>query len=173
MKKELYDGELVDVFSSGVVLFAMITGALPFEWARTSDKIYSLLIQEQYQEFWDIFASIAEVSPEAKDLIQGMLKYDPRERFRLSQIERHEWIDNNTKLESAHQEDTKERYQKRKKTKAIAKKKSVGAQSTEKNKRGKISTGDEGGTDPYCITEEDFEIAKEDFQAYKHDLRIL
>lgn len=65
----MHDGEAVDVFSSGVVLFAMITGALPFEWAVEEDEIYALLIAGRYDEFWKLFASLAEVSPQAKDLI--------------------------------------------------------------------------------------------------------
>lgn len=53
---ELYDGELVDVFSSGVVLFAMISGSLPFEWALKTDQIYNLIINQDYEQFWDIFS---------------------------------------------------------------------------------------------------------------------
>jgi hypothetical protein len=30
----------------------MITGSLPFEWATKRDKIYALLIEERYDEFW-------------------------------------------------------------------------------------------------------------------------
>lgn len=85
----------------------MITGALPFEWAVEEDEIYALLITGRYDEFWKLFASLAEVSPQAKDLIQNMLKFDPKERFRLHQIERHDWLEMNTEVEEADREDTK------------------------------------------------------------------
>lgn len=36
-----YDGEKVDVFSTGVCLFAMISGRYPIhEWAVASDRLY-------------------------------------------------------------------------------------------------------------------------------------
>jgi len=38
-----YDGFKSDVFSLGVVLFALITGYLPFQQAKLDEKYYSLL----------------------------------------------------------------------------------------------------------------------------------
>lgn len=129
----------------------MITGALPFEWAVQDDQIYALLISEKYEDFWSLFKSLADVSPQAKDLIQNMLKYDPKERFRLNQIECHDWIEMNTEIEEVHKEDTKQRCKRSTKTKTI------------KKKRGALKTGDSGGTDPYSITEEDFTISEEEY----------
>lgn len=36
-----------------------------------------------------------------------MLKFDPKERFRLHQIEKHDWLEMNTEVEEADREDTK------------------------------------------------------------------
>lgn len=47
---------MVDVFSSGVVLFAMISGRYPFEWARPDDPLYKLIVDKKYDEFWEIFS---------------------------------------------------------------------------------------------------------------------
>lgn len=80
-----------------------------------------------------------------------MLKYDPKERFRLNQIECHDWIEMNTEIEEVHKEDTKQRCKRSTKTKTI------------KKKRGALKTGDSGGTDPYSITEEDFTISEEEY----------
>jgi serine/threonine protein kinase len=70
----------------------MISGALPFEWAVQSDKIYSLIIEERYDEFWQIFSSLGDFSEPVKDLIQGMLQYDPKKRLRVNEIVEHEWV---------------------------------------------------------------------------------
>lgn len=48
IRGEAYDGEQVDVFSSGVCLFAMVSGRYPFEWAHISDKRYLLLKEKKY-----------------------------------------------------------------------------------------------------------------------------
>jgi serine/threonine protein kinase len=58
-----YIGEQVDVFSCGVVLFAMISGKYPFSWAHPTDKKYKLIMEHCYNDFWKQFEKYAFFSP--------------------------------------------------------------------------------------------------------------
>eukprot|EP00347_Sterkiella_histriomuscorum_P018493 403345305 len=156
---QLYDGELVDVFSSGVVLFSMISGSLPFEWAMKADPIYNLLIEERYDEFWQIFSQIVTFSDSSKDLIQGMLKFNPQQRYNLNVIRDHEWVQENS--ESNQSQEVKEKYTKKRAPRKNQK--TRGSRS--------VNTGEKGGTKPFSIQGEDFLIKQETKAAYYHDER--
>lgn len=47
-----YEATKLDIFSFGVVIFALMFGKLPFEFATTNDKHYGLLAENKYDEFW-------------------------------------------------------------------------------------------------------------------------
>lgn len=48
-----YEGTKVDVFSIGVIIFVMVTGALPYyKEASLSDPIYKYLCQRENEKFW-------------------------------------------------------------------------------------------------------------------------
>ena len=68
-----YNGIEVDIWSSGVTLYAMICGYLPFEEAQTA-----LLYQKILKGYYEIpsFLSI-----EAVKLIKGLLEVDPKVRL--------------------------------------------------------------------------------------------
>jgi serine/threonine protein kinase len=80
----------VDIWSSGIVLFAMICGYLQFEDSNTS-KLYKKILNGTF----DIPENI---SIEAKDLIKGILNTDPSNRFTLGQIKNHRWVTGNSTL---------------------------------------------------------------------------
>ena len=79
-----YNGLQTDIWSSGVVLFAMICGYLPFEDPKTSN-LYKKILNADYQipKF---------VSNEGRDLIQKILNTDPDERFTITDIRTHPWF---------------------------------------------------------------------------------
>ena len=85
-----YKGIGVDIWSSGIVLFAMICGYLPFEDSNTS-KLYKKILNGTFDVPEDI-------SLEAKDLIKGILNTDPSKRFTLDQIKNHKWVTDNSVL---------------------------------------------------------------------------
>lgn len=43
-KEHSYDAMKSDIFSLGVIMFALVLGRLPFEYAIKEDKIYSLIV---------------------------------------------------------------------------------------------------------------------------------
>lgn len=79
-----YSGLKVDIWSAGVILFAMICGYLPFEDPNTR-KLYKKIMKGTYQ-------SPKYISESSKDLIQKILKTNPDERYSIEDIRAHEWF---------------------------------------------------------------------------------
>ena len=70
-----YNGLQVDIWSCGVILFALICGYLPFEDPNTA-QLYKKILNADY--------SIPDhVSKEARMLIQGILNTDPNKRYTI------------------------------------------------------------------------------------------
>eukprot|EP00930_Biecheleria_cincta_P028345 TRINITY_DN19784_c0_g1_i2.p1 TRINITY_DN19784_c0_g1~~TRINITY_DN19784_c0_g1_i2.p1 ORF type:complete len:711 (-),score=139.88 TRINITY_DN19784_c0_g1_i2:106-2238(-) len=78
-----YNPPLVDIWSCGVILFALVCGFLPFE-DQNHTELYKKILSAEY-EMPDF------VSPEVASLIQGMLTTEPTKRMTLADIRRHVW----------------------------------------------------------------------------------
>ena len=70
-----YNGVEVDIWSSGVVLFAMICGYLPFEDPNTS-KLYKKILSATY-------TVPKHLSHEARDMLSCVLETDPNKRITI------------------------------------------------------------------------------------------
>jgi len=79
-----YKGLKSDIWSSGVVLFAMVCGYLPFEDPKTSN-LYKKILSADYQmpKF---------VSTECVDLISKVLNTNPDTRYGIEEIRNHPWF---------------------------------------------------------------------------------
>ena len=82
-----YSGVLVDIWSSGIILYAMICGYLPFEDAN-NDVLYKKITEGK-------FTIPSFISEPARDLIKRILTTDPSKRFNLQQIRSHPWFNLN------------------------------------------------------------------------------
>eukprot|EP01029_Cantina_marsupialis_P032173 TRINITY_DN95_c1_g2_i2.p1 TRINITY_DN95_c1_g2~~TRINITY_DN95_c1_g2_i2.p1 ORF type:complete len:682 (+),score=222.40 TRINITY_DN95_c1_g2_i2:232-2046(+) len=82
MRKE-YWGRPVDVWSLGVLLYAMLCGCFPFT-AKSYPDLYRKIVRGQ-------FTIPGEFSKSLKHLLQHMLCLDPFKRYSLAQIKRHPW----------------------------------------------------------------------------------
>lgn len=79
-----YQGSNVDIWSCGVILFALICGYLPFEDPNTAN-LYKKILNGDY--------TIPRfVSSESRDLIQNILNTDPEKRFKIGDIRKHPWF---------------------------------------------------------------------------------
>lgn len=79
-----YDGFAADVWSCGVILFALLTGKLPFD----DENIRTLLAKVKT----GVFTMPPYLSAEAQDLISKMLTLDPKKRITIRQIREHPWF---------------------------------------------------------------------------------
>jgi 5'-AMP-activated protein kinase catalytic alpha subunit len=79
-----YLGANVDIWSCGVIMFALICGFLPFEDPDTS-KLYKKILGGDFKipEF---------VSAKAQDLLKQILNTDPEKRYKISEIRAHPWF---------------------------------------------------------------------------------
>lgn len=85
-----YQGPEVDVWAAGCVLYAMITGTLPFDADRT-DALFKLIKSGTYR-------MPGYVSAEAKDVISKMLVIDREARASMADIRSHCWLKEEVKI---------------------------------------------------------------------------
>ena len=84
LKGEKYNGLKVDIWSSGIVLYAMICGCLPFE-DTNNDALYSKIKK-------GVFKTPEFLSDNANDLLHKILNIDPIKRYNIEQIKAHPWF---------------------------------------------------------------------------------
>jgi len=73
----------VDIWSTGIIMFALICGYLPFEDPNTS-LLYKKIIAGD-------FTIPKFVSSEARDLMKGIMTTDPAKRLQIVEIQSHPW----------------------------------------------------------------------------------
>eukprot|EP01052_Picozoa_sp_SAG31_P017227 SAG31_NODE_1169_length_9565_cov_3.703571_6_plen_694_part_00 len=79
-----YDGRAMDVWATGVLLFAMLSGALPFPQESLGDMLKAITRGK--------YTIPAFVSEDSKDLIRQMLHVDMDKRIKLESIAKHPWL---------------------------------------------------------------------------------
>ena len=90
-----YTGVEADIFSLGVLLFNLISTKCGFGKATNNDPYYSLIINGNYIQYFDIFKNIinVELSENFKDLYTKMIAYEPKNRPTIEEILAHPWFD--------------------------------------------------------------------------------
>ena len=95
--KRPYSGASVDIFASAIILFIMFTQHPPFTRAEPSDPFYRLLCANRADLFWKAHSKNKQGGldffPESfRNLITGMLQFDPAARPTMADIISHPWI---------------------------------------------------------------------------------
>ena len=96
-KTKGYEGYPVDIWSSGISLYIMLSGTLPFNLKNNEDSDMSEEsnhnnMELQYSIINKEPKKIEKISDEAKDLLKGLLNKNPKKRLTIDQILNHPWL---------------------------------------------------------------------------------
>ncbi len=89
LKKEPYSFSC-DLWSLGCIIYALLSGSLPFD-CETQEETIKMTLQGPLEfdlPVWD------SVSDPAKELITGLLMKDPSKRYTLDRVISHSWFKN-------------------------------------------------------------------------------
>lgn len=95
IRAENYRGDKADIWSCGVILFAMLTGKLPFDGDSTNDwrGVIDTVLAGEY-------IIPPEVSQQATDLILRILQPDPKHRIPIKHMWQHPLLKKYENLDS-------------------------------------------------------------------------
>lgn len=90
-----FDGEAIDVWSLGTILFMMVTGQQSYELPHPSDPLFQWMTRNmaglldgwRIRDQWQ-----TPVSESCADLLASMLSVDPRRRATLDEVWDHPWM---------------------------------------------------------------------------------
>ena len=102
LERRQYEGDKVDIFSIGALLFVLMTRKFAFAKAKiindapNSKKIlYGLIKDKNYDKYWenlDTYFVIKNVPEEFKNLFVKMVAYNPEERPSINEIRNDAWM---------------------------------------------------------------------------------
>merc|ERR1719512_171760 len=98
-----FDGFAIDLWSTGVILYIMLTGFPPYDQASLTDERFQVIAEGRLMsqlEMWDI-----HLTNEAGDLLQSMLNLDVSDRLTLAEVMEHPWVVNPEVTPPPRQED--------------------------------------------------------------------
>ena len=95
LAKQPYQGQVVDLFALGVILFILYSGHPPFSMANEEDNYYKLLATNRSDLFWKAHSNRKTegfFSEDFKDLLTCMLQFHPHQRLCIADIIGHPWM---------------------------------------------------------------------------------
>ena len=84
LKDKPYDPYMTDIWSSGVVLYIIISGFFPFRGSNETELRKNIISGK--------FPKLNDISDNLKDLLDKMLEINPDKRIYLDEILKHPWL---------------------------------------------------------------------------------
>ena len=84
LKGKEYKGNKIDIWGTGIVLYTMVYGALPFDQENIKDLVYNITKGN--------YSLPDTVSKNCQDLISKILQVDPNKRINIHEIKNHPWM---------------------------------------------------------------------------------
>ena len=98
LRQKKYNGIKADIFSLGVILFALVFKDFGFHEASFNSDLYKLVMKKKFNDYWKGIGNILgeekvkNVSLDCKELIFSMWAYSPKERPTIEEILNHNWL---------------------------------------------------------------------------------
>lgn len=92
-KKQAYDGEKVDIYGAGLILFIMVVQNMPYLKPSMTENLYRVFLSDR-KKFWAQISLNYNIvlSDNLTNLLEGTLTSNPIERFSISEIKNHPWF---------------------------------------------------------------------------------
>lgn len=93
--KQKFDAVKSDIFVTGIILFIMYVGCPPFQSTDSDDTLYNLIRTGKNEQFWGFFEKRRpdKIFPQDfRNLVEGMLEFDPNIRISYEQIKENSWF---------------------------------------------------------------------------------
>ena len=84
LKGKEYKGNKIDIWGTGIVLYTMVYGLLPFDQENIKDLVYNITKGS--------YSLPDTISKNCQDLISNILQVDPNKRINLHEIKNHPWM---------------------------------------------------------------------------------
>ena len=94
IKEESYNGAKSDIWSSGIILYLMLCGKLPF-YHEQNEVMYEQILSGKFEH-------PNFLSDNAKDLLNKIIEVDPKKRLNFEEIKSHPWFNIIDKNELMH-----------------------------------------------------------------------
>jgi carbon catabolite-derepressing protein kinase len=91
-ERRVFDPSKADIWSMGITLYAMVAGHTPWGEASLQDPVFRYIKTGIGGGAMGNFEFPQHFSEPLQDLLSGMLRLEPAERFCLQKICKHEWL---------------------------------------------------------------------------------